>query len=138
MTISPVRTLPSFPLRMIFTTPATVSSRHSIAFHAILLVTVIAVITPLCGASDPVFLQETVSDSNGNSADADSNINWAPLPENQPYKTNTEYDDGGLTPLYNFAKHFVSTVQPNEFPYGKDISLFIWKFTVAGFTSLVS
>ena len=96
------------------------SNGHHKASSAILiLILILTLTTPLCQASDPVFSPETITDAHGNIADADSNINWATLPENEPYKTSTKYNDGGLTPWYNFAKHFVSTVQPNEFPYGK-------------------
>lgn len=80
---------------------------------------IFAIFTPQCFGADPVLTPQVVTDSYGNTANNASVIHWAPLPSGLPYETSLEYDDGGLTPLYNFAKHFVNTVQPNPFPYGE-------------------
>ena len=52
----------------------------------------------------------TVSDASGNSADINSTVTWGSIPSGATYKTSTVYNDGGLKPMYDFAKSFLSTV----------------------------
>lgn len=67
--------------------------------------------------SQPDVLDPTdVTDAAGNTANGDSNITWGPFPTGIPYKTSTDYDDGGLAPWFDFARSFINTVQPNEIP----------------------
>ncbi|XP_061184848.1 prominin-1-like isoform X3 [Saccostrea echinata] len=66
--------------------------------------------------ADPVLTPETVTDSGGNSANANSTITWGPLPSYDSYTAGSiTYDASGLTPLYNFAKAFINGA---VFPYG--------------------
>ena len=65
---------------------------------------------------DPAFTDPTLEDSNGNRADINSQITWADLPEGTSYSAGSGYNDGGLAPLFNFARSFINTVQPNAFP----------------------
>lgn len=40
-----------------------------------------------------------------------------PLPQTPDYKaTGVEYDDGGMGPLFNFARSFINTALPGDFP----------------------
>ena len=71
--------------------------------------------------SAETFSPATVADNYGNSANADSQIAWADLPDWDPYVTDTSYDAKGLGPIYSGAKHFINVVQPNEVPYGECI-----------------
>ena len=65
------------------------------------------------------FSPNSVTDSYGNTADADSQITWANIPEWDPYETDTTYDAKGLKPIYDGAKMFIDVVQPNDVPYGR-------------------
>lgn len=41
----------------------------------------------------------------------------APLPQDVDYKAaGTEYDDGGMGPMYNFARSFINSSLPGGFP----------------------
>lgn len=75
-------------------------------------------------ANPAVLEPTTVSDSAGNVADDNSTITWAGIPTGGAYQTSTEYDDGGIGALFNFARSFVHTVQPNDIPYGEFRSTF--------------
>lgn len=70
---------------------------------------------------DPVLTPATLTDSGGNTANANSSIKWAPLPSFDSYKTgDIEYDSSGLAPLNNFAKAFINgAVFPLGVPWGK-------------------
>nr|XP_034328960.1 prominin-1-A isoform X7 [Crassostrea gigas] len=58
---------------------------------------------------DPVLTPATLTDSGGNTANANSSIKWAPLPSFDSYKAgDIEYDSSGLAPLNNFAKSFIN------------------------------
>ena len=69
--------------------------------------------------ADPVFTDPTLNDTYGNKADSKSNITWAGIPEGKPYKAGKDYNDGGLGPLFEFARAFLGIVQPNPFPEGR-------------------
>ncbi|XP_050395353.1 prominin-1-A isoform X2 [Patella vulgata] len=71
----------------------------------------------LCEAADPVLTPQTLTDSVLNTADSNSNIVWSDLPEGQTYKTDATYDDGGMGPLFDFARNFINTVFSGGFPY---------------------
>lgn len=59
--------------------------------------------------ADPVLTPETLTDSGGNSANANSTIKWAPLPSFDSYKAgDIKYDASGLAPMNNFAKSFIN------------------------------
>lgn len=68
--------------------------------------------------ADPVLTWSSWTDSVGNTADANSDVTWAPipLPANSTYKGGSmTYDSRGLEPLINLAKAFINGV---VFPYG--------------------
>ena len=65
------------------------------------------------------FSPNSVTDTYGNTADANSQITWANIPDWDPYETDTTYDAKGLEPIYNGAKMFIDVVQPNDVPYGR-------------------
>lgn len=58
---------------------------------------------------DPVLTPETLTDSGGNTANANSSIKWAPLPSFDSYSAgDIKYDASGMAPLNNFAKSFIN------------------------------
>ena len=79
------------------------------------------ILVDVLNAADPVLSPETVTDTFGNSADKNSNVTWAPLPQGQQYTTDTTYHHAGLQGFYNLCKGFLGIVQPNEFPVGEYI-----------------
>ena len=70
--------------------------------------------------ADPVLTPETLSDGNGNAADANSDITWAAIPSFATYSAGSvTYNDNGLGPLYKFAKSFINgAVFPSGLPWG--------------------
>ncbi|KAK6177842.1 hypothetical protein SNE40_012725 [Patella caerulea] len=71
----------------------------------------------LCEAADPVLTPQTLNDSVQNTADSNSNIVWSDIPKGQTYNTDATYDDGGMGPLFDFARNFINTVFSGGFPY---------------------
>ncbi|CAH1782881.1 unnamed protein product [Owenia fusiformis] len=71
----------------------------------------------ICHMADPVFNPETLNDSLGNYADANSNITFAPVPASSEYQTDSTYDVGGLGVFYDMTRGFLNVIQPNDFPY---------------------
>ncbi|KAL4231265.1 hypothetical protein ACF0H5_008845 [Mactra antiquata] len=60
-----------------------------------------------------------INDTWGNSIADDGTITWVDIPVgNKTYVTENSYSDGGLGQIFAFARSFINTVQPNEFPYG--------------------
>jgi len=41
------------------------------------------------------------------------------FPGNRSYITNTTIEDDGLALIIGYAKNFIDTVQPNDFPFGE-------------------
>lgn len=70
---------------------------------------------------DPILTPKTLTDSGGNTANANSSIKWAPLPSFDSYKAgDIKYDASGMAPLNNFAKSFINgAVFPLGVPWGK-------------------
>ncbi|XP_067657150.1 prominin-1-like [Haliotis asinina] len=68
-------------------------------------------------SQDPVLTNVQSPDSVGNSVDDYGNITWADIPQGEPYKANAEYSDGGMGPLFDFARSFVNTCLQKGFPY---------------------
>lgn len=70
---------------------------------------------------DPVLTPETLTDSGGNTANANSSIKWAPLPSFDSYSAgDIKYDASGMAPLNNFAKSFINgAVFPLGVPWGE-------------------
>ncbi|XP_064630172.1 prominin-1-A-like isoform X3 [Lineus longissimus] len=71
----------------------------------------------LVSASSSGIPPQIIHDDDGNIADKESNITWAPLPTGSNYSSDITANDGGLRPLYEMAKKFLAVVQPNPFPY---------------------
>ena len=71
-------------------------------------------------------VQGVITDNYGNTVADDGTISWAPLPTgNKSYVTNSSYSDDGLGMLFAFARNFINTVQPNDFPFGKLMVKFV-------------
>lgn len=83
------------------------------------VITLALVFIPYTFGADPVLTPATITDKYGNKANSASNITWAPVPSFKPYKTVLTYNDGGLAPLFNFARSFIDTAMPDDFPYGE-------------------
>jgi hypothetical protein len=73
--------------------------------------------------ADPVLTWSSWTDSVGNTADANSDVTWAPipLPANSTYKGGSvTYDSRGLGPLNDFAKAFINgAVFPSGISWGR-------------------
>ena len=73
--------------------------------------------------ADPVLTWSSWTDSVGNTADANSDVTWAPipLPANSTYKGGSlTYNSRGLEPLNNFAKAFINgAVFPDGISWGR-------------------
>ncbi|XP_050396806.1 prominin-1 [Patella vulgata] len=63
-----------------------------------------------CLAPDPVLTPATLTDTESNTADSNSNIFWSDVPSGKHYKTDAAYDDSGLGPMYDFARSFIGSV----------------------------
>ncbi|KAK3095244.1 hypothetical protein FSP39_012090 [Pinctada imbricata] len=85
------------------------------------LICISACVLSVVKAADPVLSPETISDSNGNSADRNSDITWSDIPTFATYLAGSVvYNDNGLGPMYDFAKSFINGgVFPYDLPWGK-------------------
>lgn len=70
-------------------------------------------------AISPAWPGSTITDAYGNTAYTNGTVSWAGIPAGTPYKTTTTYSDDGLKILFAFARSFINTVQPNDFPFGE-------------------
>lgn len=67
---------------------------------------------------DVTFVDADITDTWGNTI-KDGAVSWVDLPVgNKSYRTENYYSDGGLGQLFAFARSFINTVQPNNFPFG--------------------
>ena len=65
-------------------------------------------------------VQGVITDKYGNSVADGGTISWVSLPVgNRSFVTHVSYSDDGLRMLFAFARNFINTVQPNDFPFGK-------------------
>lgn len=73
-----------------------------------------------CGCADPTLFANNLTDSAGNTAGADSVINWAPIPSGSSYNSSgSSYDANGMETLYDMANTFVGLcLFPSEYPTG--------------------
>ena len=71
------------------------------------------------GRYDVTLVNADVTDEYGNKIE-NGIVTWVDIPVgNRTYVTVNSYDDGGLGQLFAFARSFINTVQPNDFPFSK-------------------
>lgn len=69
---------------------------------------------------DVRYVNADITDEWGNTITDAGVVTWVDIPVgNKTYITVNEYDDGGLGQLFAFARSFINTVQPNDFPFGR-------------------
>ena len=77
-------------------------------------------------AADLTYTPQTLTDSVGNTADENNNVDWAPVPAGTPYKGESDtLADGGLEPYFNMVNTFLDVLVMNEPPYGKIITAYV-------------
>ncbi|XP_052770796.1 prominin-1-A-like [Mya arenaria] len=73
----------------------------------------------LLGTYDVTSANAVITDKWGNAVYDNGTVKFVDCPVgNKSYVTNTTYDDGGLGMIFAFARDFIDTVQPNDFPFG--------------------
>lgn len=87
---------------------------------------VLSVAICVCGAADPELTAETLTDSAGNTADAESKVTFADLPTASYLASNDTYSDTGVEWWYNFANFFIDNIVfPEGFPTSEYFKYFI-------------
>ncbi|KAL5021210.1 hypothetical protein ScPMuIL_000365 [Solemya velum] len=86
--------------------------------HWLTFCLIVTTCVTMCGCADPTLSENTVTDSAGNTADANSVITWVPIPSGKSYNaSSSSYDAKGMETLYDMAKNFVGLcLFPSGYP----------------------